>query len=99
MGLLEAIMTYFNQVGAPVVYSVPNISCFGLEGPGADGLEQGEGFIIGCYMGKCSLLDAEYCYAIYSICFSTSFVDLPYDFVYGEINHHLTSTHWVISFI
>ena len=41
MKQMQTVMTYFEDVGAPKVFAVPNISCFGMEGPGADGLEQG----------------------------------------------------------
>ena len=88
-------MDYFSSCNAPTVYAVPDLSCFRLDGVGADGVEQGAGFFLGCYLGACEKLKGNYCYAIYSMCFSTSFAPIPHEAIYAEINHFIQPLHWV----
>ena len=89
------LMAYFVREQAPTAFVVPNLSCFRLDGPGADGLEQGAGFFIGLYFGYCPVLNSKYFYATYTICFVTSFEFVPYETVYSEINLQIQPLHWV----
>ena len=95
MPQFETMMTYLVAVVSPVANVVPSLSCFGVEGVGSDGVEQGAGFFLGYYERNCPILKSRFCYAIYTVCFSTSFVDLPYEAIYAEINHNMQPRHWV----
>lgn len=92
---LKSLYQYFIDAGAPAAYVVPNFSSFSFDGPGSDGLAQGEGFFIGSYSSVCPHLRADYLYAVYTICFSTTFLDLPYEAISAEIVHRIRPHHWV----
>ena len=92
---LQSLFDYFAEQSVPAVKLMPCLSCFGFEGYGADGLEQGEGFFLGYYLGYCPSLKADYSYAIYTVSFSVSFDSIPYEKVYAEINHYMRPQHWV----
>ena len=92
---LQSLLDYFVRQSVPTVKLMPCLSCFGFDGHGADGLEQGEGFFLGYYLGYCPILEADYSYAIYTVSFSVSFDSIPYEKVYAEINHYMRPQHWV----
>ena len=92
---LKTLHQYFVAAGAPSVYVVPNFSSFCFDGPGSEGLEQGEGFFIGTYSSVCPHLKAEYVYAVYTTCFSTTFLDIPYESVSADVSHRIRPNHWV----
>ena len=80
---------------APTVYLVPNLSSFSLDGPGSDGIEQGAGYLLGCYQNYCPCLQTEFCYFLYTICFSTTFLEIPPESIYSEVVHRIRPEHWV----
>ena len=95
MDYLKRISAYLESVAAPVVYLVPNSSAFALDGPGSDGISQGGGHFIGCYWNICPVLRAEYCYTVYTLCFSTTFLEIPPETVYSELFYRIRAEHWV----
>ena len=96
---LQFLHQYFATAGAPSVYVVPNFSSFCFDGPGSEGLEQGEGFFIGTYSSVCPHLKADFVYAVYTTCFSTTLLDIPYAAVGADIAHRIRPHHWVGIFI
>ena len=92
---LKILYQYFVDAGAPTVYVVPNYSSFLFDGPGSEGLAQGEGYFIGSYSSVCPHLKADYLYAVYTTCFSTTFLDLPYEAISAEVAHRIRPHHWV----
>ena len=92
---IKKIFSYLNESGAPSVYVSPNASAFALEGPESDGVCQGAGFFIGCYWNYCPVLRKEYCYVLYTICFSTTFLEMPDETVYSELFYRIRPDHWV----
>ena len=97
MAQLKNIYNYFITMDAPPVCLVPNLSSFCLEGPGSDGVEQGAGYLLGCYMNYCPRLQSDYCYSLYTICFSTTFLEIPAESIYSEVVHRIRPEHWVSS--
>ena len=95
MDHLKTISVYFTTCGAPPVYLVPNGSAFALEGPGSDGICQGAGHFIGCYWNICPVLKAEFCYTLYTLCFSTTFLEIPSETIYSELFYRIRPEHWV----
>ena len=92
---LKGIFTYLTESGAPTVYVTPNASAFALDGPGSDGICQGAGYFIGCYWNYCPVLREEYCYTVYTMCFSTTFLDMPCETIYSELFYRIRPEHWV----
>ena len=95
MAQLKNIYNYFLAVDAPPVCLVPTLSSFYLEGPGSDGVEQGAGYFLGCYMNYCPRLQSDYCYSLYTVCFSTTFLEIPAESIYSEVVHRIRPEHWV----
>lgn len=92
---LKTIYEFFISMDAPPVCLVPTLSSFSLDGPGSDGVEQGAGFFMGCYLNYCPRLRMDYCYSIYTICFSTTFLEIPAETIYSEVVHRIRPEHWV----
>lgn len=95
---LETILGYLVASDAPTVCLVPDRGSFGLEGPGSDGVEQGAGYLLGCYTHYCPQLQSDYCYSLYTICFSTTSLEIPAESICSEVVHRIRPEHWVNSY-
>ena len=93
--VFHGLLQCFSDSGAPKVHIKPSICRFSLDGPGADGLEGDDNHFLGCYTRFCPRLSQTYRYCVYSVCLSSTLVDLPFDTYVPAISFRIRPQHWV----